>query len=467
MSARAGGGGKIALPALTLRQRWELRWPRLTVLRLEGVLAWLLIGSGVSWILAPWFVGNSTQQIGSAYDYMAIWVILSLGVACYWVYLQWRDRPSLPPQKPTGLTWSVAVNFMVVVAFFGVVPTAGQAAEHHIRSLRSRAELLDDLSSLRARSDCASSGRSISRWGRGSESWWNVGTGRSNNGTRDDLYVSVPRVSIDSYFLPPELQTPEECLIPEDLLHRYLTNASIQATLACVDGELNNLSESSTCRDAYSSPHDDHEALENDLRGCAYDVLRSCHRPALTSTWYENFSSLLLAHKIEFRHSTSTDPLYLLQLAVLAMVLATIAGCAGVFPARLAAATFLVLALLGFLVPAVMITLATNVENAGRIARLVGVLAYAAMLVMTGVSALVRRERSVLLDLGILLVCVGPLFVLVVEARTNMTEFSTCPATECKGALWPFPHLYPYGVMAWTALIGSALSWYRTLPHSR
>lgn len=463
MSAEIRRVGKSVVPGLTQRGRWQLRWPRLAVLRLEGVLAWVFVGSGAAWLLAPWFVGNSTQQIGSAYDYMTIWVALSLGVACYWVYLQWRDRPGLPPHRPLGLSWSVAVNFMVLSTVFSVVPIAGQAAEHHIRSLRSPDELREEFKSLRSRPDCEIR-IPIGRWG---VIWGRrMATGDMDNSFWKDKVVLLPLVSIDQYLLPAELQTPNECLTPEDLLHRYLSDASLQAKLACIDEKLNNLSEYSTCRDAYSSPHDGPEEAQSKMR-CGADVLLSCNKKALYSTWLGNFASLLMAHNIEFRHSTSTDPVYLLQLGVLAMLLATIAGCAGVFQASVAGATFLVLALLAFLIPAVVSTLTGDDDGAGRAARVVGLLAYAGLLIPASVNAVARRARSDLLDLAVILVCVGPLFILVLEARINLLEFWTCASVECKQALWPFPHLYPYAMLAWTALVGFALSWYRTLPTSR
>lgn len=463
MSHENRGLGELFLPRLTPRKRWQLRWPRLAVLRLEGVLAWVLVGSGGAWLLAPWFVGDSTQQIGSAYDYMAVWLALSLGVACYWVYLQWRDRPALPPRSPLGLPWSVAANFTVMAALFSVVPVAGQAAEHHIRSLRRPDELLRELSSLRARAECEAESP-IGRWG-ASSGWPSATRGMSHRFWRDHV-VELPLISIDSYLLPPELQEPEKCLISEELLHRYLADASLQATLACLDGELDKLSGYSLCRDAYLTLYDDPEDAKRALRLCGNSVLFNCNKLALTASWRGNFSSLLLAHNIEFRHSTSTDPDYLLQLGFLAMLLAIIAGCAGVFQTRLAGAVFLVLALLVFLIPTVLYNLSEDARGAAGVARVAGILGYVGVMINTSVSALTRRARSDRLDLAVILVCIGPLFIPVVEARIDMTEISTCPATVCQHALWPFPHLYPYAMLAWTAIVGSALSWYRTLPNA-
>jgi hypothetical protein len=101
-------------------------------------------------LLAPWAVGNDTRAVGSPDYYMRLWLYLALGFAVWWMYQQWRDRPSLPRQRALPWGWSSAVNTVVIMSMFSVVVTAGRSAEDRVRMLRSAAQLHEDIRAMEA-----------------------------------------------------------------------------------------------------------------------------------------------------------------------------------------------------------------------------------------------------------------------------------------------------------------------------
>lgn len=136
-----------------LRERledWEIRRPVTATLRLHEVVVWVVVSSAFALLFAPLAIGKDIKSFELPTSYMRVWVVLCSAFAVRWVYLQWRDRPSLPRHSRLPWGWSSAISSLIAAAILVPSIVAGQAAESRIRALRSASAVAEDMARLSA-----------------------------------------------------------------------------------------------------------------------------------------------------------------------------------------------------------------------------------------------------------------------------------------------------------------------------
>jgi hypothetical protein len=428
-------------------ERWEIRSPRLAILRLHEVFGWAIVGSLCSFLLAPWFAGTS-RGVGAPMNYLIMWLFASLAVALRWTYQQWRDRPALPPQKPSGVVWSTLVSTGVLATILLSVTFVGAAAaDREVRGLRGMGDVRRDMRSIRE-SEAAPivMGPLLYEY----------------DSAKDDIVTprSIKLLSKES--------------TPLSHIRNYVPDRLIEDAVACSrtfpDHERFSYLHKH-CRKSYVTtlpPEADKEEFIKTACILPFEV--ACGIKQIRDTYSKNTDELSAAHKIDRLYTSVLHPEVLLWLVYLAVILGVIAGGASAFPVRLTMAMSGALTLLALLASEIAVSIArlSQIPLFTLTDRWVflGWAIYAVLLVITVAVALRQRARSGLLDFGVLLLQLWPLFVVVMQWRMNESSFNVCNSDPCT---WPPalpPHLYPYATAVWTLFTGLFVSRYRALPYS-
>ncbi|MDI1432757.1 hypothetical protein [Polyangium sorediatum] len=391
----------------------DLRYPRLTTLRLPWLLVWVLIGSFLSWILAPWYVGSLGSALASPEDYKTFVLSMSMPVALGWVYVQWRDRPALPRSAPLGLVWSTLSSTACVMAILSVQWMAEAAARSHLRTLVPVEILQSDVELFkRDRPAFSIAGRII-----------------------------APQPNPVANIQPSKAEA--LAILQHQLRYGYApttvkggTNASPPSFSKC--SNITNDTERSACIEEWTS----------------------LVRPFIWN-YRNNLDVLLKAHSIAPDRMYHSGPTIGFNATLLfAGLFGCMASLAGILSRGLVWGTATVMFFLGV----GRIDLADDMLRRAGVPTTFGAgyhvfpwVLLGVILPIVGVTIALRRARSTLLDFGVLLVHGAPLYLV---ASTNRPfSFLSVPSDSPLGT-----PTFKFTVLGWTLLTGFLLSWYRKLP---
>lgn len=431
------------LPRLaTWVDTWGVRAPAVAMLRLHEVLAWVVGSNACAIGCAPLAVGHDTRAIGDPTAYMLLWLVLSSMFALRWAYLQWIDRPSLPRQLALPWQWSSGVSSLIVMAMMSVVIVSGRAAQEEIRTLRSTAELRDDLSRLEAFVQhrtwySALADESVAAWARASKGdaipWDTLGV------YVPDRLLQGARTCSGSFFTSNSYRSHRK---PCDSL------ANRTSTLGAADAE--------------------------NLWNCLQKVQGACGFHELHEALGDNLMRLVMAHHLYTCEAGSLEAWLVLQTICLSLLLGCLTSFAGVNSFRIPSAMVLLLAFLGLLAGPALYTHGVALDSGpGRswleLPEILGGVIFGALLVWLAIAMLMRRPRSAVLDGVMALLFLWPLLIVAqrsiwavtrIDALTYVGMWATCSPD-------PHPGPVPYIVAGCACLLGFALLRYRTRPHSR
>lgn len=123
--------------------RTAIRYPSIHIIRLSSVAAFSVVGSIIAAVGARLVVGTVQNPLDPE-NYGNAWWAACVAAAFWWVRVQWRERPLLPRRRPLGLALSPTVGVLVVLLLLLPSHAARFAADHYVRGLRSKAEVMND-----------------------------------------------------------------------------------------------------------------------------------------------------------------------------------------------------------------------------------------------------------------------------------------------------------------------------------
>ena len=445
--AERGGLPEVRREARRWRERLDVAYPHVAALHLPEVVGWIVLGGGSAWGLSYWFVGSSTQDVGSPHDYMTIWFLLSAVVAALWVYRQWYVRPALPEQQRISVWWTTAVSSAIVAGIVGVVIVSGVAADHQARAVYDAGGAAGHIAALRTCEDVTPE--------------WKPRTGLLV--CRKAHPFESSKGFPNAWLFPPELLPEDACVPPLESLQAFVPEIESRAAQRCLREKAQRLRLSQECGEWLMFGRitmRDPEVEEH----CPREIMADCEVYSVGRTIQHNIQSLLSAQQAEVRYSASSDPDVYLQLACLSVLLGAVSSFARVLRGDVA-----VRALFGFLLFAlvasaiVVFVLKLKAEWWWGGAWGVGVAACASLIAL----CLVRRARTLWTDCGVLVVHLWPLLPLIGEFVYTPTAFATCPVVrqlEVVSYRTSPAHGYAYAALAWTLVTGFLLPFYRNLP---
>jgi hypothetical protein len=273
---------------LSWSERFAIRSPRLAVLRLEYVLAWVVVGGALAWLGAPIACGT-LPDLGDPLVYMQGWIAVATGAAIAWSFEQWRRRPSLPRQEPLGVWLSPGVATLVVGLLYSVVLIAGAAADRHFRNIE-RDSLGEDARQF----------------------------------IRDARYGDDPAIARVLLQQPEGAGAEDETLSTiRTVVGKYVPTSTVQAARSCA-------------AEASMGP----DCGKHNQQGCSPETLNALARCSISHRFRMeisgNVARLSHARTGEYNRSFSEDLSVLRTILVLTATIGLFSGCAGVFPFRFA-----------------------------------------------------------------------------------------------------------------------------------